>query len=194
LKRLAKYVLVLAVSGTVTAIAAPDSTTPSPTSAAGSGSGSGSSTPPPMSPADMKASAATLKANIEADSQTVAQLQQVAKKKTDVIKLTCVNDRLVQVKAQGNIADSTASALDAAIAKNSDDRNSLYKSLASTADSVKSLREQAKGCVGQDDVSKQESGLEVTAPPNLDNPGTLTPPIIGGTGGPEAPGFASPYD
>src|SRR5262245_25938536 len=43
---------------------------------------------------------------VRADARHIQHLQQIARKEKDVIKLNCVNDKLVQVKPQMNIADS----------------------------------------------------------------------------------------
>jgi hypothetical protein len=184
MRRLAKIVPILAVFGTVTALAAPDS---GPSTAPTPGSGSNA---PVMSVGEMNVAAASLEARLEDDTQQVLHLQEVAKKAKDVIKLNCVNDRLVQIKAQRNIADETRNQLTAALSKNSDDRQGLYVQLSGVAEQVKDLREQAKACIGEPELYKQESGVTVDHPPFPDDP-TVTSPTIEGV---EAPGYASPYD
>src|ERR1700712_4791805 len=59
-----------------------------------------------MSIGDMNVSATALNSKMGDDSDQVRNLQIIAKRQKDVIKLNCVNDRLVQVKAQRNIADA----------------------------------------------------------------------------------------
>lgn len=187
MRRLAKIVAVFAAFGTMTALAAPDAPPAPVTSAA----------PAPskvMSVGEMNVSAASLEARIEEDSQQVLHLQEIAKKQKDVIKLNCVNDRLVQVKAQRNIADETHAQLGAALAKNSDERIGLYSQFSATADSIKDLREQAKACIGEPELLKQESGVVVDHPLLPDDP-TITLPTEGGSIGTfEPPVFASPFD
>ncbi|CAN5720979.1 hypothetical protein BH11MYX1_BH11MYX1_01000 [soil metagenome] len=178
MRRFAKFLPLLAVFGTVSAIAAPDA----PAGAAPA--------KPSMSNVDMNISVAQIDTRLEADSQQMIHLQEVAKKQKDVIKLNCVNDRLVQAKAQRNIADDLHSQLTAAIQKNSDDREGLYRQYVATSEALKELREQAKACVGETELFKQESGVTVDAPLTPDDPTIMSPssdPV-------EPPGYASPFD
>lgn len=183
MRRLIRFVTVLAVFGMVTAIsAAPDSSTPPPPPAAPAH--------PPMSVGEMNVAAASIEARLEDDTQQVVHLQDVAKKQKDVIKLNCVNDRLVQIKAQRNIADDTRTQLMAALSKNSDDRITLYTTLDGVGQAVKDLLEQAKTCIGEPELYKQESGITVEHPPFPDDP-TVTEPTVFET---EPPGYASPFN
>lgn len=170
--------------GTVTAIsAAPD---PAPAAAPTALA----SAPKQMSVGEMNVSIAGIEAKLESDAQDVLHLQEAAKKQKDVIKLNCVNDRMVQLKAQQNIADATRQQLNASLAKNSEDRFGLYAQFQSAAQSVADLREQARACIGEPELRKQESGVTVDRPDVPDDPTVLQPPIIDI----EPPGYASPYD
>jgi len=139
----------------------------------------------------MNTGAANITVRLDDDLEQVVRLQDVAKKAKDVIKLNCVNDRLVQIKAQRNIADETHAQLMTALQKNSDDRVGLYSSLNGIAENVHSLREQAKACIGEPDLLKQESGVTVDKPEIPDDPVVLSPPDDYGI---EPPGYASPWD
>lgn len=185
MRRLARIVVALAAFGTVTAIAAPDQTVPvaSPAPAVVP------SAEKKMSLGEMNVAAANIVAQLEDDGQQVTHLQEVAKKQKDVIKLNCVNDRLIQIKAQRNIADESHAQLSSAMAKNSDERFSLYQSLQITAQAVKELREQAKSCIGEPELFKQESGVTVEHPPTPDDP-TLVNPTIEVV---EPPAYSSPF-
>ena len=138
----------------------------------------------------MNISVSETEVRLDEDSQQMLRLQEVAKKQKDVIKLNCVNDRLVQSKAQRNIADAIHGQLVIAIQKNSEDREGLYQQFMATADSIKQLREQAKACVGETELLKQESGVTFEAPPTPDDPGIINPPFETV----EPPGYASPFD
>lgn len=186
--RLAKLVGCVALLGTVTAVAGPD--TPAPVAAPAPAPEPAVQATPVMSPGDMNVSVASLQARIDDDATQVQRLQEVAKKQKDVIKLNCVNDRLVQVKAQRNIADDTHSQLLISIQKNSDERKSLYDRFVATADTIKELHEQAKACIGAPELYKQESGVTVDRPLVVDDPTVLVPSDIPV----EPPGYASPYD
>jgi Spy/CpxP family protein refolding chaperone len=184
MRSLTKLLPPLAIFGMVTAISAAPDPTPAPQPSPPAAKA------PTMSVAEMNAAAANIEARLEEDTQTVIHLQDIAKKQKDVIKLTCVNDRLVQVKAQRNIADEARTKLNVALSKGSDDRNDLYAQFNSVGEAVKDLREQAKACIGTPELYKQESGVVVDRPVIPDDP-TITEPTIEVF---EPPGYASPYD
>jgi hypothetical protein len=185
MRSLTKYAPILAIFCTVTALAAPDAPAPAPAPAAPV-----APVAPVMSIADMQTKSAAIQAQLEEDSQHVLHLKEVAKKQKDVIKLNCVNDRIIQIKAQRNIADDANTQLQAALSKGSDDRAQLFDQLNSIGENVKHLREQANSCIGETELFKQESGVEVHHPEIPDDP-TAGAPF---TFGVEAPGYASPYD
>lgn len=152
--------------------------------------------PPPAKPtlsvADMTARSADIKKKIEADYQHVLYTREQAKKQKDVIKLSCVNDKLVQIKAQMNIADETNDQLQAALTSGSDERNTLFTTLSTTGNDVHLLREQAAACIGEPELYKQEAGNGFVAPDVPDDP-THTPEGNDGNYGNEPPAYASPY-
>lgn len=141
-----------------------------------------------LSVADMTTRAAGIQTQIQQDNRHVLYLKEQAKKAKDVIKLSCVNDKLVQLKAQMNIADATNDQLQVALVKNSDDRQGLFGQLQGLGENVKQLREQAAACIGEPELYKQEAGVTYTAPEVPDDP-TQSP--IGGEL--EPPAYASPY-
>src|SRR3954468_6495484 len=74
--------------------------------------------PPKLTNADVTLKAAGLQTQIQDDSHGLMLLKQKAVKLKDVIKVTCVNDKLVQAKAEMNIADTANDNLQSALAKN----------------------------------------------------------------------------
>jgi len=189
MRRIAKYAPILAIFSAVTALAGPD-TTPVTTTPTSDASATTAPKPVPMmSPAEMNVKASAIQAQLAEDSQQVLNFKSIANKKKDIIKLNCVNDRIVQINAQRNIADDTFGQLQAAIGKNSDDRQTLFDQLRGIGENVKGLREQASGCIGDQDLVKQESGVEVEHPEIIDDPTDSTPfqPEV------EAPGYASAF-
>src|SRR5689334_13994747 len=64
---------------------------------------------PPQSAAALQPRALLLHEQMRGDARHVMYLQQIAKKEKDVIKLNCVNDKLVQIKPQMNMADAAES-------------------------------------------------------------------------------------
>jgi len=148
---------------------------------------------PPAKPVTLSASEMTLKAaglqsQIQDDNRHVLYLKEQAKKAKDVIKLSCVNDKIVQLKAQMNIADQTNDQLQVALQKNSDDRSSLFTQLQTSADTVKRLREDAAACLGAPELYKQEAGTTFTGPLVPDDPTHSVFEVYT-----EPPAYASPY-
>jgi hypothetical protein len=154
--------------------------------------------PPPkaLSPEEMRLRLETLKADIDEDLRHVLHLQALARKEKDVIKLTCINDKLVQIKAQMNIFDSANLALDASAATDDAPRTTFSELEQASAD-IKKLRGEADGCAGELEMYKQESKSDVERP-DLDDPtegGPFDPPEDGDLTGAEVepPGYATPY-
>lgn len=187
MSRFAKFVPVIAIFGTVTAIsAAPDTaTTPTPAPA-----------PAPaatMSVGEMKVKSEGIRVKVDEDVRYVLHLKELAKKKKDVIKLNCVNDRLVELKAQQNLGDTAHAQLDAALDRGSEDRFGFYGDLERIGQQISSLREQANACIGEPELFKQESGVLVERPEIPDDP-TINPFQPEGYVEVEPPGYASPFD
>jgi len=59
--------------------------------------------------------------DLQAALSRIVQLQEVAKKAGDVIKLNCVNDKLLQIKELLNIAEGALTNITEAIARNDED-------------------------------------------------------------------------
>ncbi|HLL25896.1 MAG TPA: hypothetical protein VK427_27345 [Kofleriaceae bacterium] len=197
-----RLVPVLIMLGTVTAIAQPDPAAPSP--AGGSAATPAPATAAPAAPTAtvtanvqisvgaMRERSAAIQVQIQEDYRYVIALRERIRKKKDVIKLDCVNDRLVQLKAQMNIADKTNQTLQPALEKDTTAARDVYSQLEGTGNAVKELREQANQCVGEPELFKQEAGLEVTRPDLVDDPGTVDPYVPEGAEV-EPPGYASAF-
>jgi hypothetical protein len=148
-----------------------------------------------MTIADMAARVATLEAQVNEDLQHVKHLQYVARRDKDVIKLGCVNDKLVELNAEMNIFDTEKGQFQAGLAGQPADEQPIYAEAAKEGEKVHRLRKDADGCAGVPELYKQESGLGVEHPPLPDDP--TVPPIFGepvnyGTIL-EPPGYASPF-
>jgi len=121
-----------------------------------------------------------------ADARHVQHLQLIARKEKDVIKLNCVNDKLVQIKPQMNVADAAESELERATDAT---RMAVFDSIAGVAEGVHRLREEADQCIGEPITQGGESSNSFTGPQAPDDP------TKGFTGGQlEPPGYASPYN
>lgn len=141
----------------------------------------------------MRESAATLDVQVEEHAQAMKAMQGVARRDKDVVKLTCVNDRLVELKAQQNIFHDQRSQLNATAADaTADVVRPIFQEISDTAESVKRLRGAAEACIGVPELYRQESDVEVTHPDFVDDP-TIDDPFFNEVEGVEAPGYASPF-
>lgn len=128
-----------------------------------------------------------LRQQMQGHYRHVLQLQQTARKDKDVIKLNCVNDKLVQLKPQLNMADRLKGEL--AAQTDSQIRATTMTSMNELVESVRKLREEADQCVGEGNI-KSDSANDFTGPkfpldPFADPFGR--PPV-------EPPGYASPIN
>jgi exonuclease VII large subunit len=148
-------------------------------------------TPPPAAPSvsEMQVRSTAMVSQMQEDLHRVMYLKEQAKKDKDVIKLNCVNDKLILVKGQMELADTTNAQLQDSLSKNSADSASLYVQLSDTSNSIKTLLEEANACVGVPELMKQESGVTVERPEVPDDP-TITDPFGAEV---EPPAYASPY-
>lgn len=139
-----------------------------------------------LSQAEIGVRVRTLHDQTRADARHIQHLQQIARKQKDVIKLNCVNDKLVQVKPQMNIADRGESDLETASDAN---RMGLFDAVQQAADAVRRLREEADQCIGEPIQTGGDSSNSFTGPNAPDDP------TKGFTGNEiEPPGYASPFD
>jgi hypothetical protein len=121
-----------------------------------------------------------------ADARHIQHLQQVARQAKDVIKLNCVNDKLVQVKPILNMLDEQSLDVEAA---GDGERPIVFERVAGAAESVHRLREEADQCIGEPVSIGSESSNSFTGPRAIDDPSK-------GFAGKEIepPGYASPFN
>jgi hypothetical protein len=144
---------------------------------------------------EMVARAEAIEVQIKDDMRHVLHLQAKARQAKDVIKLNCINDKLVQLKAQVNIFDSAHASLKAGLDGSSaaDDQQATFAEATETGGAIKTLRAEADICVGEPELFKQESSAEVKRPEIPDDPGAGDP--FDPAGGPfEPPAYASPFN
>lgn len=93
--------------------------------------------------------------------QHIVKLQEVAKKQKDIIKLNCVNDKLLQVRGHLAVADKAMSALNEAIARSDDaGRNHEYSRISILHQKATVIDTEANNCVGEE--------ISVVGPPRVD--------------------------
>jgi len=141
-----------------------------------------------MSLPDMIAHAGELDKAVKIDLRHVKHLQEVSRKDKDIIKLTCVNDKLISLKAQANIFDDTRRELEGANPDGTE-RVAVFTRVTEAADGAHKLRNEADGCVGEQELGT-ESLNGVDHPPFADDP-TLGDPFNEQI---EPPAYASPYN
>lgn len=141
--------------------------------------------PAQISSDEAKRQSEVLRQRVRADLLHVQSLQQTARKEKDIIKLSCVNDRFINLKAEANIFDLSHRELLDGIA--SPERPALFGRVFVAANSIRSLREEADGCVGLQKTVDQ--GGDSTSPEISDDPTQSLPFDIYV----ETPGYASPF-
>lgn len=139
-----------------------------------------------VSAAEAKQDAQASRDKVRSDIQYIQHLQSKARKAKDVIKLTCVNDKFIKLKAEANLFDSAHSALIAVL--DTEARHEAFDRVSASASRVHKIREEAQICVGESDLSNVSS-VEFTGPEIIDDP-TLALPFDITV---EPPAYASPY-
>jgi len=132
-----------------------------------------------LSPSEMTTRAGAIRAQILLDSQKVLVLKEQARKLKDVIKLDCVNDKQIQVKAEMNLADAANDQLQGALQKDGDERQVVFAQLVGAGDTIRRLREEAAACISDMELFKQEQGGTTDSPDIVDDP-TQSNPFGGG--------------
>lgn len=141
----------------------------------------------PLPLVDVRARVQMLHEQTRTDARHIQHLQQVARQEKDVIKLNCVNDKMVQVKPQMNMADAKELELGSA---GDSTRMAIFESISQSAENVRRLREEADQCIGEPvTFGGGESSNTFTGPNAPDDP------TKGFNGNPiEPPGYASPFN
>ncbi|MDQ3363877.1 MAG: hypothetical protein M3680_00390 [Myxococcota bacterium] len=136
----------------------------------------------------MTTESAELQTQVRTDVRHVLHLQEMARKSKDIIKLSCVNDAYIAMKAEANMFDESRLQLEVTLASARDERFTVFTQVSTRANNVRVLREIADRCVGETDLA--ESANDYTSPEFPDDPtkgDAFDPPI-------EPPGYASPYN
>ena len=139
-----------------------------------------------LSLAEVHARIQLLHEQTRADARHIQHLQQVARVAKDVIKLNCVNDKLVQVKPILNLLDEQSLDVEAA---GEGERPLVFERVTGAAENIHRLREEADQCIGEPSTIGGESSNSFTGPTAIDDPSK------GFTGKEiEPPGYASPFN
>ena len=125
------------------------------------------------------AHARTIRGQMEGDFQKLQRLQLRAQAAKDIIKLNCVNDKLVQAKPEMNLGDMAVREIEAG-----HDTSGLAQ-LETAANTVRSLAEAASQCIDSKLISSVSSNSFSAFGVHPVDPGT-EPPYV------EPPTYASP--
>jgi hypothetical protein len=145
-----------------------------------------------ISPDEMERTSREMSAQAEQDEKRVEQLKAEARKQKDVIKLNCINDKLLQIKQLLNILEEGLSKLSLAIAGGDDgERYHRYTVIKISGEKIGVLRDEAEACVGEEISYLGPLSVNVDEPEVPDDPTDDTPwdttPI-------DPPGYASPFE
>lgn len=127
--------------------------------------------PAPLSMTQLRNDIETFGPQAKADGTAVVRLQIAARKTKDIIKLNCVNDKLVQVKGLLNLIDDDKASFTAArqeddLAACGDARANLVKRVGE----VRRLKEEAMACLGDELSHISDGDVDVDGPDMPDDP------------------------
>jgi hypothetical protein len=113
------------------------------------------------------------------DTQSrVVKLSDEAKKKKDVLKLNCVNDKLVQVRGHLAVADQTFTALGTATSRGDDGaRSHEFTRLSILYQKVLVLGTEAENCIGEDVSYVGATKVDVEVDPSVPDDDPTQPPL-----------------
>lgn len=137
---------------------------------------------------EMTSESKKLAEKVRSDLLHVRYLQGVARKQQDLIRLTCVNDLMLQIKAQANVFDDARRNLENALGTDADQRFSLFDETSRQAEGVHKIRVEADACIGEDQLGTES--LTQVNDPGLDDP-TLGDPFKPDI---EPPAYATPFN
>jgi hypothetical protein len=146
-----------------------------------------------LDPATMVTQSKEFMTKMQATLSRVVQLQEVARKQKDIIKLNCVNDKLVQIKGNMNVAETATTGLHESIARNDEQqRNHEFTRISLTNQKVQVLGQEAENCIGEDLTYVGQTDVKVEIDPTIPEADPTRdvrpPPVI------ERPPVASPFN
>jgi hypothetical protein len=159
-----------ALVGVGTLNAQPNPPTPAPTPDTPDITAPGETTAK-LSPRELVTETKKLLVEMEGFHVRVLQLQASARKAKDVIKLNCVNEKLLAVKQLLNIGESAENDLTEAIA--SSDRDAQihqYSQVKLAHERATAERDEAEGCIGEEIVFVGPTQVDVDGPTIPDDP------------------------
>ena len=98
----------------------------------------------------------------------VSKLAERARKEKDIIKLNCVNDKLIQIKGNMRVGDQAKSALQGAANRgNTSECNHQFSKLTIIFQKVTVLGQEAEACIGDELAYVGKTKVEVQIDPDI---------------------------
>ena len=146
-----------------------------------------------LSAEEMSSRTRELSTQSDGDLRRIEQLKADARKKKDVIKLNCINDKLLQAKQLMNIIDDATDRFSAALSTgDQSERHHHFTVVTISAEKVRIAREEAEACIGEEISYVGPSQIDVDEPDLPDDPTEPDPFPGDGDGTIDPPGYASP--
>lgn len=131
-----------------------------------------------VSPQEMMSSSKNYMTQMSSAQKRAEDLIEVARKKKDVVKLNCVNDKLDQIKAYNTLAGRTMENLTTANQRNDDPaRRHEYTRMSILNQKVTVLKTEAENCVGEDASYVGETKVDTEVDPSIPREDPTEPPI-----------------
>jgi hypothetical protein len=113
----------------------------------------------------------------------VNTLAEEARKDKDVIRLNCVNEKLIGIRGMLSIAEASYTALKDAVSRDdADERTHEFTKLQIAYTKAMELKAEAESCAGEVTIYFGDTVLDTTVDPEVpeEDPTTITPPDLGG--------------
>ncbi|HUH03800.1 MAG TPA: hypothetical protein VML75_17515 [Kofleriaceae bacterium] len=124
-----------------------------------------------LTPREMTQKSDELIEEMKGTLRRVLTLQSAARKTKDIIKLNCVNDKLLQVKQLLNISEASRNNMTEAIASNDEGgRYHQFSQVTVASDKTRTLRDEAEACIGEELTFVGPTQIEVDKPDVVDDP------------------------
>src|SRR5947209_357672 len=142
-----------------------------------------------LSPQETQAQARDYYKKMQETQRRVTQLQSKAKKDKDMVKLNCVNDKLMQLNGHMTVTDQSMSTLNLDVAKRDDTaRQHEFTRITILYQKVVTLGTEAEQCIGEDvsyvGATRVDVEIDPSIPPEDPTQPDLPVPVV--TGPPEA--------
>jgi hypothetical protein len=133
-----------------------------------------------LSPQETQAQARDYYKKMQETQRRVTQLQAKAKKDKDMVKLNCVNDKLMQLQGHMTVTDQSMSSLTLDIAKNDDSaRQHEFTRISILYQKVVVLGTEAEQCIGEDVSYVGATRVDVEVDPSIPPYDPTEPPLPG---------------